>query len=35
MEINAIAGLTLQSTVEKVLDTPKNLAERARMIIAE
>jgi hypothetical protein len=35
MEINPIAGVTLQSTVEKVLATPKNLAERARMIIAE
>jgi tripartite-type tricarboxylate transporter receptor subunit TctC len=35
MEINPIAGPALQSTVEKVLATPKNLAERARAIIAE
>jgi tripartite-type tricarboxylate transporter receptor subunit TctC len=35
IEINPIYGLTLQATVERVLATPKNLAERARMIIAE
>jgi tripartite-type tricarboxylate transporter receptor subunit TctC len=34
-EINPVHGLELQATVEKVLATPKNLAERARMIIAE
>jgi ABC-type phosphate/phosphonate transport system substrate-binding protein len=35
IEIDPIHGLALQATVEKVLATPKNLAERARMIIAE
>jgi hypothetical protein len=35
MEINPIAGLALQATVAKVLATPKNLAERAKAIIAE
>jgi tripartite-type tricarboxylate transporter receptor subunit TctC len=35
VEINPIYGLALQATVEKVLATPKNLAERAKMIIAE
>ena len=35
MEINPIAGAALQATVEKVLATPKNLAERAKTIIAE
>jgi tripartite-type tricarboxylate transporter receptor subunit TctC len=35
VEINPILGTALQATVEKVLATPKNLAERARMIIAE
>jgi tripartite-type tricarboxylate transporter receptor subunit TctC len=35
IEIDPIAGLALQATVERVLATPKNLAERARMIIAE
>ena len=35
IEINPIYGLALQATVERVLATPKNLAERARMIIAE
>ncbi len=35
VEINPIRGLTLQATVEKVLATPKNLAERAKLIIAE
>src|SRR5258708_40354332 len=34
-EINPIAGVALQSTVAKVLATPKNLAERAKTIIAE
>jgi ABC-type phosphate/phosphonate transport system substrate-binding protein len=35
IEIIPISGLALQATVERVLATPKNLAERARMIIAE
>jgi tripartite-type tricarboxylate transporter receptor subunit TctC len=35
MEINPIAGLALQATVEKVLATPRNLAARAKTIIAE
>jgi tripartite-type tricarboxylate transporter receptor subunit TctC len=35
IEINPIYGPALQARVERVLATPKNLAERARMIIAE
>ena len=35
IEINPIHGLALQTTVEKVLATPKNLVERAKLIIAE
>jgi len=35
VEINPIYGLALQATVEKVLATPKNLADRAKTIIAE
>ena len=35
VEINPIEGASLQATVEKVLATPRNLAERARAIIAE
>ena len=35
VEINPIPGVTIQKTVEKVLATPKNLAERAKTIIAE
>ncbi len=35
VEINPIPGTALQATVAKVLATPKNLAEHARMIIAE
>jgi tripartite-type tricarboxylate transporter receptor subunit TctC len=35
IEINPIHGVTLQATVEKVLATPKNLVERAKLIIAE
>jgi tripartite-type tricarboxylate transporter receptor subunit TctC len=35
VEINPVSGLTLQSTVAKVLATPKGLAERAKTIIAE
>jgi tripartite-type tricarboxylate transporter receptor subunit TctC len=35
IEINPIRGLALQATVEKVLATPKNLVERAKLIIAE
>jgi tripartite-type tricarboxylate transporter receptor subunit TctC len=34
-EIDPVHGLALQATVERVLATPKNLAERARIIIAE
>jgi ABC-type phosphate/phosphonate transport system substrate-binding protein len=34
-EINPVRGRELQAIVEKVLATPKNLAERAKMIIAE
>jgi tripartite-type tricarboxylate transporter receptor subunit TctC len=34
-EINPISGLTLQSTVARVLATPRSLAERAKTIIAE
>jgi tripartite-type tricarboxylate transporter receptor subunit TctC len=34
-EINPIHGMELQATVEKVLATPRNLAERAKQIIAE
>ena len=34
-EITPIYGADLQATVEKVLATPKNLAERAKQIIAE
>jgi tripartite-type tricarboxylate transporter receptor subunit TctC len=34
-EIDPVRGLALQATVERVLATPKNLAERAKMIIAE
>jgi tripartite-type tricarboxylate transporter receptor subunit TctC len=34
-EINPIYGMELQATVEKVLATPRNLAERAKQIIAE
>ena len=35
IEIIPISGLALQATVERVLATPKNLAERAKTIIAE
>jgi hypothetical protein len=35
VEIDPIYGLALQDTVGKVLATPKNLAQRAKMIIAE
>jgi tripartite-type tricarboxylate transporter receptor subunit TctC len=35
VEINPVTGLALQSTVAKVLATPKTLAERAKAIIAE
>ena len=35
VEINPITGAALQSTVAKILATPKNLAERAKTIIAE
>ena len=35
VEINPISGLTLQATVGKVLATPKDIAERARAIIAD
>jgi tripartite-type tricarboxylate transporter receptor subunit TctC len=35
VEINPVSGLTLQSTVARVLATPKSLAERAKTIIAE
>jgi tripartite-type tricarboxylate transporter receptor subunit TctC len=35
VEIDPIYGVALQDTVEKVLATPKNLAQRAKMIIAE
>ena len=35
IDINPIRGLQLQETVAKVLATPKNLAERAKTIIAE
>jgi tripartite-type tricarboxylate transporter receptor subunit TctC len=35
IEINAIRGSELQDTVAKVLATPKNLAARAKSIIAE
>jgi tripartite-type tricarboxylate transporter receptor subunit TctC len=35
IEINPIAGVSLQDTVQKVLATPRNLAERAKAIIAE
>jgi tripartite-type tricarboxylate transporter receptor subunit TctC len=35
VEINPVHGPALQATVEKVLATPKNLAERAKAIIAE
>jgi hypothetical protein len=35
VEITPIYGLSLQATVEKVLATPRNLAERAKIIIAE
>jgi len=35
IEVNPIRGVALQSTVNKVLATPKHLAERARSIIAE
>jgi len=34
-EINPITGMALQSTVAKVLATPRSLAERAKTIIAE
>jgi hypothetical protein len=34
-EINPVHGAELQAIVERVLATPKNLAERARSIIAE
>jgi tripartite-type tricarboxylate transporter receptor subunit TctC len=34
-EINPVRGAELQAIVEKVLATPRNLAERARSIIAE
>jgi tripartite-type tricarboxylate transporter receptor subunit TctC len=35
VEINPIPGTALQATVAKILATPKDLAERARIIIAE
>jgi tripartite-type tricarboxylate transporter receptor subunit TctC len=35
IEVNPIRGVSLQSTVNKVLATPKHLVERARSIIAE
>jgi hypothetical protein len=35
IEVNPIPGVTLQQTVQRVLATPKHLAERARSIIAE
>jgi ABC-type phosphate/phosphonate transport system substrate-binding protein len=35
IEVNPIRGEALQSTVNKVLATPKHLVERARSIIAE
>jgi hypothetical protein len=35
IEVNPIYGVTLQETVQRVLATPKRLAERARAIIAE
>ncbi len=35
IEINPIYGATLQSTVAKVLATPKNLVDRAKSIISE
>ena len=35
IEINPIHGVQLQATVEKVLATPRALAERAKSIIAE
>jgi tripartite-type tricarboxylate transporter receptor subunit TctC len=35
IEVNPIRGVALQSTVKKVLATPKHLVERARSIIAE
>jgi len=35
VEIDPIFGTTLQETVAKVLATPKNLAQRAKAIIAE
>jgi tripartite-type tricarboxylate transporter receptor subunit TctC len=35
IEVSPIRGVQLQDTVEKVLATPKNLAERAKAIIAE
>jgi tripartite-type tricarboxylate transporter receptor subunit TctC len=35
IEINPIFGVELQDTVRQVLGTPKNLAERAKTIIAE
>src|SRR5262249_43550679 len=35
IEINAIHGIQLQDTVQKVLATPRNLAARAKAIIAE
>ena len=35
IEVNPIRGVALQSTVNKVLATPKHLVERARSIIAE
>ena len=35
IEVNPIRGVSLQSTVSKVLATPKYLVERARSIIAE
>src|SRR5262249_8989533 len=35
IEINAIHGVQLQDTVQKVLATPRNLAARAKAIIAE
>jgi len=35
IEINPVHGLALQETVQRVLATPKNLAARARTVIAE
>src|SRR3954466_8127046 len=35
IEVSPILGVQLQDTVEKVLATPKNLADRAKAIIAE